>query len=134
MTTRRNFLKSSGALAAGLGISSVVSPRVMASINRSAPSDRVNIAVIGVGMGCGDMAGMLTNNWVHCVAMCDVNRERLESQAADFKKRFPLNAGNIKLYDDFRKVLEDKDIDGVIIATPDHWHTYMFCCLHYSRH
>lgn len=126
MTTRRNFLKNSGALAAGLGISSVVSPRVMASITNSAPSDRVNIAVIGVGMGCGDMAGMLTNDWVHCVAMCDVNRERLESQAADFKKRFPNNAGQIKLYDDFRQVLNDKDIDGVIIATPDHWHTYIF--------
>lgn len=126
MTTRRNFLKKSGTLAAGIGIASLVSPDAMASIKKSAPSDRVNIAVIGVRMGCNNMAGMLTNDWVNCVAMCDVDRERLENAAADFKKRFPVNAGNIKLYDDFRDVLENKDIDGVIIATPDHWHAYVF--------
>lgn len=126
MTTRRNFIKNSGLLAVGLGVSSSISPNVMASIRQTPPSDRVNIAVIGVGMGCADMGGMLMNDWVHCVAMCDVNQERLETQAADFKKRFPVNAGNIKLYNDFRKVLDDKDVDGVIIATPDHWHTYIF--------
>jgi predicted dehydrogenase len=58
--------------------------------------------------------------------MCDVNQERLESQATDFKKRFPVNAGNIRLYKDFREVLDNKEIDGVIIATPDHWHAYIF--------
>jgi len=126
MGNRRNFIKNSALLAAGLGYPSLISPRVMASIRRNAPSDRVNIAVIGVGMGCADMNGMLENSWVHCVGMCDVNRERLESQAADFKTRFPVNAGNIKLYDDFRLLLDNKDIDGVIIATPDHWHTYIF--------
>lgn len=126
MTTRRNFLKSSGLLAAGLGISPLLSSETLHSMKQSAPSDRVHIGVIGVGMGCADMAGMLANSWVHCVAMCDVDKERLESQAADFKKRFPENAANIKLYGDFRKLLEDKDIDGVIIATPDHWHTYIF--------
>ncbi|KAA6325198.1 Inositol 2-dehydrogenase [termite gut metagenome] len=109
-----------------LAVGSILSPKVMASIKQSTPSDRVNIAVIGLGMGCADMGGMLANDWVHCVGMCDVNQERLESQAADFKKRFPGNAGNIKLYNDFREVLSNKDIDGVIIATPDHWHTYIF--------
>ena len=63
---------------------------------------------------------------VHCIAMCDVDQVRLETQAADLKQRFPANAGNIRLYSDFRSLLENKDIDGVIIATPDHWHTYMF--------
>lgn len=127
MTTRRNFLKNTGALAAGLGISSVLSPRAMASIHQSAPSDRVNVAVIGVGMGCGDLNGILQNNWAHCLGMCDVNQERLESQAADFRKRFPNQTGQMKLYTDFREVLNNKEIDGVIIGTPDHWHTYMFC-------
>ncbi|MDD4418403.1 MAG: Gfo/Idh/MocA family oxidoreductase [Bacteroides graminisolvens] len=126
MTTRRSFIKNTGLLAVGLGVSSSISPNVIASIRQGPPSDRVNIAVIGVGMGCTDMGGMLMNDWVYCVAMCDVNQERLETQAADFKKRFPVNAGNIKLYNDFRKVLDDKDVDGVIIATPDHWHTYIF--------
>lgn len=127
MTTRRTFFKNTGALAAGLGVSSILSPKVMASIQHSAPSDRVNIGVIGVGMGCADLNGILQNNWAHCVAMCDVNKERMETQAADFKKRYPNQTANIKLYDDFRELLNDKDIDGVIIATPDHWHTYIFC-------
>jgi len=127
MTTRRNFLKNSGTLVAGIGMSSLIpSHHVMAAINKSAPSDRVNIGVIGLSMGCANMNGMLQNKWVHCVAMCDVDQERLERQSNDFKKRFPDNAGNIKLYKDFRKLLEDKDIDGVIIATPDHWHAYIF--------
>ncbi len=127
MTTRRSFLKNSGALAAGLGVSSILSPKVMAGIQRSAPSDRVNVAVIGVGMGCADLAGILSNEWAHCVGMCDVDQERLDKQAADFRKRFPNQTGNMKLYKDFREVLNNKDIDGVIIGTPDHWHTYMFC-------
>ena len=126
MTTRRNFIKSSSLLAAGLGMSSVISPHTLVSARQAPTSDRVNIGVIGVGMGCADMGEMLANNWVHCVAMCDVNQERLETQATNFKERFPHNAGNIQLYSDFRKLLENKDIDGVIIATPDHWHTYIF--------
>jgi predicted dehydrogenase len=122
MTTRRNFIKGSSILAA----SSILSPHTMASIKHSAPSDRVNIAVIGVGMGCNDMRGMLENDWVHCVGLCDVNSERLESQAADLKKNFPNNTGNMKLYSDYREVLNNKDIDGVIIAVPDHSHAYIF--------
>lgn len=113
-------------LAAGLGISPLLSAKPMDFMQQSAPSDRVNIAVIGVGMGCADMRGMLANDWVHCVAMCDVDQERLEKQAAQFKADFPANASQIKLYTDFRQVLENKDVDGVIIATPDHWHTYIF--------
>lgn len=113
-------------LTAGLGVQSVLSPHAMAAVKQSAPSDRVNVAVIGVGMGCGDLGGALSNEWVHCLGMCDVNQERLESQAADFRKRFPNQTGQMKLYKDFRELLANKDIDGVIIATPDHWHTYIF--------
>lgn len=126
MTTRRSFLKNAGLAVSGLGISSFVSPQTMAAIRASAPSDRVNVAVIGVGMGCGDLNGILQNEWAHCVGMCDVNLERLESQAAEFKKRFPGQTGSMKLYGDFREVMDNQDIDAVIIGTPDHWHAYMF--------
>ena len=119
-------MKSTGTLAAGWGVSSILPPQAMASVKTSPPSDRVNIAVIGVGMGCGDLGGLLTNPWAHCVAMCDVNRERLESQADSFRKRFPKQTGTMKLEKDFREVLNNKEVDGVIIATPDHWHAYIF--------
>ena len=123
MATRRNFLKNSGALAAGL---SVLSPQAMASVIHSAPSDRINIAAIGLGFGCASLAGVLSNSWAHCTALCDVNRERLEERAVEFKTRFPEQTQNMKLLKDFREVLNNKDVDGVIIATPDHWHAYIF--------
>jgi predicted dehydrogenase len=125
-TNRRSFLKNTSALAAGLGFSSLISSKAKETSSGSENS-RVNIAVIGVGMGCRDLQGALTNNpWVHCLGMCDVNKQRLEEQAARFKKDFPDQTTNMQLYGDFRKLLENKEIDGVIIATPDHWHSYIF--------
>jgi hypothetical protein len=44
----------------------------MAAPTTNAPNDRVNVAVIGVGMGCVDLAGILSNEWVHCLGMCDI--------------------------------------------------------------
>ncbi len=125
-TNRRRFVKNTSLAAAGLGLSLVVPHKVMAKIIQNAPSDRLNLAVIGLGMGCRDLQGALTNSWVNCIAMCDVNKERLNEQAANFKKQYPDQASSIKLYTDFRELLENKDVDGVIIATPDHWHTYIF--------
>ena len=124
---RREFLKKSALITAGMGFASLVNHKTMARIKANSPNDRINVAVIGVGMGCRDLQGALSNNpWVHCTAMCDVNKERLEEQAARFKKEFPVQASDILLYGDFRRLLEDKDVDAVIIATPDHWHTYIF--------
>jgi predicted dehydrogenase len=125
-TNRRNFLKNSSALAAGLGFSSIVSGKTKDEFVATDVA-RVNIAVIGVGMGCRDLQGALTNNpWVHCLGMCDVNKQRLEEQATRFRKDFPDQTTSMQLYSDFRKLLDNKDINGVIIATPDHWHTYIF--------
>jgi predicted dehydrogenase len=125
-TNRRDFLRNTSTVAAGLGFSSLISGKAKDIAAESAIS-RVNIAVIGVGMGCRDLQGALTNNpWVHCLGMCDVNRQRLEEQAARFKKDFPEQTANMQLYGDFRKLLENRDINGVIIATPDHWHTLIF--------
>lgn len=125
-TNRRSFLKNSSTLAAGISLSSLISNKLIA-ITTNTSSSKVNLAVIGVGMGCRDLQGALTDNlWVHCIAMCDVNKVRLEEQAARFRKEFPNQTENLQLYGDFRTLLKNKDIDGVIIATPDHWHTYIF--------
>jgi predicted dehydrogenase len=125
-TNRRDFLKHSSTLAAGLGLSSLIAGKASQRVVKSA-NPRVNVAVIGVGMGARDLQGALTNNpWVHCLGICDVNNQRLEEQAARFRKDFPEQTANMQLYGDFRKLLENKEIQGVIIATPDHWHTYIF--------
>jgi len=128
MSSRRTFLKTGGALAAGLGLSHFFTEESAATpvIKTTAPSDRVNLGVIGVGMGCHDLRGALQDSGVHCIAMCDVDKNRRASQAQDFKKRFPDQTKQLQEYDDFRKMLDNKDLDGVIIATPDHWHTYIF--------
>jgi len=121
--SRRSFLKKSASAMAGVGLYASM-PLNYAS---NAPSDRVNIGVIGLGFGAVNMRVMLEGNpFVHCTALCDVDQTRLEEQAGILKEKFPVNAGNVKLYNDFRRLLEEKDIDGVIVATPDHWHTYIY--------
>ena len=72
--TRRNFLKSTSLMAAGLGFSSLAQASVTKGTEQKEQiNGRVNLAVIGVGMGCADLRGALTNPWVHCVGLCDVN-------------------------------------------------------------
>lgn len=122
-TDRRSFLKKSASAMAGVGLFASM-PQSYAA---NAPSDRVNIGVIGLGFGATNIRFMLAANpFVHCIALCDVDQIKLEEKAGFLKEEFPDNAGNIKLYTDFQKLLEDKDIDGVIVATPDHWHTYVY--------
>ena len=120
-TDRRSFLKKSAIAATGIGVYSSL------PMSCTSPSDRLNIGVIGLGFGATNMRYMLEGTpWVHCTALCDVDQVKMEEKAKFLKEKFPENTSNVKLYTDFRKLLEDKDIDGVIVATPDHWHTYIY--------
>jgi len=84
-----------------------------------APSDRINVAAIGInGMGWSDLTAMLKNPVAQCVALCDVDRNVLDKRAAELAAK----GINVKTYGDYRQLLENKDIDAVIIGTPDHWH------------
>jgi predicted dehydrogenase len=106
--TRRTFL--GGAAAA----STLILPNYIASRARAqAPSDKLNIAGIGVGgQGAADLSQMESEN---IVALCDVDHE----YAAHTFRRYPV----AKVYTDFRKMLEErKEIDAVVIGTPDHLH------------
>ena len=117
-------------LAAGLGLSHLfveesAAGRVVGKV--SAVSDRVNLGVIGMGMGISDLRGALSaNKFAHCIAICDVDKNKRASQMINLKKDFPDQTKQLQEYGDFRKMLENKDIDGVIMAAPDHWHAYMF--------
>lgn len=107
---RRTFLKQSAVIGAGLVIGK-------AGILRAgnSPNEKLNIAVIGVGgRGGANMNDVAGEN---IVALCDVNGKNLASAA----KRFP----DAKTYVDWRKCLEQKDIDAVVCSTTDHTHAFV---------
>ena len=107
--TRRRFVAG----AAAAGAVTVVARHVVAGADRPSPSEKLNVAGIGVGgMGAGDLRNLEREN---IVALCDVDH----AYAAGTFKRYP----KAKTYKDYRRMLaEQKDIDGVVIATPDHTH------------
>jgi predicted dehydrogenase len=113
-STRRGFLGSMTALTA-------------ASYNRVlGANDRVGIGFIGYGLIGKQHIMNFKKSFpdVDRVALCDVYKPRLEEGLAY------MESPNAKGYGDFRKMYENKDIDGVVVATPDHWHamlTIMAC-------
>ena len=108
--SRRDFV--GGAVAAAAPFT-IVPRHVLGGAGQTAPNDKLNIAGIGVGgMGGRDIDCVSSEN---IVALCDVD----EKHAANTFGRYP----NAKKYRDFRKMLEEqKDIDAVVVATPDHLH------------
>jgi len=106
---RREFIKASAAASAAM----IVPRRILGGGGQVPPSDKLNIAGIGVGgMGGGDLSSMADEN---IVALCDVDWDR----AAKTFKKFP----KATKYKDFRVMLEkEKGIDAVVVATPDHCH------------
>jgi predicted dehydrogenase len=117
MTTRRIFLKNSAATAAGLGLVSHLSATGLGI----PASDRINVGVIGCnGMGFSDLTAFLKNPEVECIALCDIDDKVLNRRAADVEKMRGKKPAN--LYKDWRKLIDNKDIDVVIVGTPDHWH------------
>ena len=116
--SRRHFIEGASLAAVGLGLAR---PRAAAAEEKPvAPSDRVRFGVIGCnGMGWADMRSALRTKGVECVALADVDQSVLDQRAKD-----ALEAGGRTptLYRDYRKLLEDRTIDAVVIGTPDHWH------------
>jgi len=116
-STRRNFIKTASVFAAGSVISIDALSKARLGI---APSDKIRIGLIGAnGMGYNDLASFLKNPEVECIAICDIDKNVLTNRTNDLIK---LGFAKPKLYVDYRKMLENKDIDVVIIGTPDHWH------------
>ena len=115
--TRRSFIMSSAALAAGCATTPEPEskPKPVQATQTTPPSDKLNIAAIGCGgKGQGDIRGVSHGN--NIVALCDVDERR----AAGTFDRLP----NVPKYKDFRVMLEKEyhNIDAVTISTPDHMH------------
>ncbi len=118
--SRRRFLKDTGVTAAAVGLGLFGSRTVLGGIG---PNDTVRVAVIGVkGRGGNHVESFRKLPKVEVAALCDVDEKELEGAA----KGFAGPDGNGKkpdLYTDVRKLLDDKSIDAVSIATPNHWHS-----------
>ncbi len=121
MQTRRKFLHQSSLIVGAGALLSTFDNKAFA-FNRIAPSDQVNIGAIGInGMGWSNVKAALKVAGVNLVAVCDVDKNAIDKRLAELA---PMNidASKIKIYDDYRKLLAQKDIDAVMIGTPDHWH------------
>ncbi len=115
---RRSFIRTASVSAAGAGVFSILPSEIWES--KIAPSDKINIGLIGCNsQGFWDLICHLNFGDAICVALCDVDSNVLNDRAEEIRKDYKQTP---KLYKDFRKMLEQKDIDAVIIGTPDHWH------------
>ena len=120
MTSRRTFIKTTAATTAAI----TIGPAISSALAGCAASDRINVGLIGCnGMGFADLSAFLEHKQVECIALCDVDENVLNKRAADVEKIRGKKPAN--LYKDWRQVIDNKDIDLVIIGTPDHWHCLM---------
>jgi len=123
---RRQFIRKTAVTAGAAVAVPLFVPSTVLGTN--APGNRINIGCIGLGrMGLGDMKGVLQCDPVQVVAVCDVDSKRAayaQTLVNDYdaaKRNTPAYRG-CDAYGDFRKLIARKDIDGVLISTPDHWH------------
>jgi predicted dehydrogenase len=118
--SRRRFLQTSA-------IAALATPSLFADEPRKPPSERITLGFIGVGsMGRGHLGSFLGMGDIQVVAVCDVVAERRDDAKRIVEERYgkdkKTDFKGCEAYTDFRKILDRKDIDAVLIATPDHWH------------
>ena len=124
---RRTFLKNISTATAG----TIILPSIVPSsvFGKNAPSNNIHIGQIGCGRIARDhdMADTLRFDQARIIAVCDVDSKRMadgKKLVEDFyrQKTGSNNALNVKMFENYQEMLLDKDIDAVIISTPDHWH------------
>ncbi len=121
--SRRQFLSNTSKIIAAAGIPGFVPAARSFTRHKTSPGDKITLGLIGAhGQGMSDLRQALKQPGVECTAICDIDDSVLLERSADIEK---IQGKPPKQYKDFRKLLENKDIDAVIIGTPDHWHAYM---------
>lgn len=122
---RRSFIQKAAVVS-----SFMIVPRfVLGGKGYTAPSDLINIGFIGTGKQAGGLQGsFFDTNEVKIIAAADVYGIKLQQFAAQVNQRYAMKASANKydgcaVYPDFRDLLARKDIDAVVIAVPDHWHS-----------
>ena len=122
--SRRSFIKNTSLVIAGVSII----PRHVLGQGFTAPSDKINLGFIGLGKQGGILANFFTRNTnVQIVAGAEVWQSKQKwfknvVQEYYAKNRNITNYNGVKTYTDYQELIIRKDIDAVVIATPDHWH------------
>jgi predicted dehydrogenase len=127
---RRSFLKTAATGTAGIIAASMFPTIVPSSVfGKNAPSNKINIGQIGFGrIASGhDLPQTMRNDVAHVMAVADVDRNRAEMGKKWIEKKYADKTGksnyvDVQIFDDYKELLARKDIDAVIISTPDHWH------------
>ena len=120
-TNRRSFIKKSSLYLLGSAGSFLFPVELLASMRKKVgANDQINLGLIGCnGMGFSNLLSLLKISEVNVIALCDVDENVLARRTSELEK-----AGIKKpqWYKYYRKMLDNKDIDFVVIGTPDHWH------------
>jgi len=130
---RRDFMKTSVKGAIGATLATIGFPTIVpaAVFGPNAPSNRINIGAIGLGRISRehDMFETLKYNHANIMAVCDVDSKRLQEgkQYVNdyYTKKYGKPYDGVKMYGDAQELLNNKDIDAVLISTPDHSHAYL---------
>jgi len=123
--TRREFLKRAALSGAALALPTIVPSTVF---GQNAPSNRITMGLIGMGLMMGSHHHiMLGRDGVQVVAVCDVDRTKRERAKAQTEKAYAAKQASsaykgCEAYNEYERVIERKDIDAVMVITPDHWH------------
>jgi len=124
MINRRDFVTRSAGV--------VASASTMAGLNggysilAGSPNETIRVAVVGVrGQGNAHIREYLRMPNVEIAALCDIDPTVLNQRLGEIEKA---SGKRPKAYSDLRKVLEDKSIDAISVATPNHWHSLMGIC------
>ncbi len=117
--TRRGFLNQAAMTAAAAGLSGAALSAPSTGKRQSA-NDKIVFGLIGCGgMGASNMRNFMGFNDVSVAAVCDVDTNRMKGDIDAIEKKYGRRPD---VYSDYRKMLERKDIDAIIVGTPDHWH------------
>lgn len=114
--SRRKFIRQSALLATATGAATTFPAWGTLAAQRQ---QKIRVGAIGInGMGWADLNALLKHPDVVCTALCDVDKNVLDKRTKELADRGIQTKG----YDNYRDLLANKDVDAVVIGTPDHWH------------
>lgn len=129
LPTRRRFLRGAATAVAAAGVATGFPAIVPATVfGQHAPSNRINVGAIGTGRisRAHDLPGIWKHQHARIVAVCDVDSKRVAEARTFVNSYYAKQTGQpydgVTTYTDFRELLANRDVDAVVISTPDHWH------------